>query len=516
MKEKLSWPSLIASLYVILILAIHPIFFQDKYHNILNAKYYFYCACTIGAAVLIVGYQLFHTNFKTALANCKEKKLWQILTPTDIAVILFALLALLSSLFSDWHYESFWGNEGRLSGAFLLTLYAIAYFCVVKCLKFKSWYLDLALVSGMLVCLFGLTDFFQLDLLHFKATISDAQRRIFTSFIGNINMYTAVVSVYMGAASIMWISSKSKLRSIWYYLNVWITYLALITGESENAYLALAGAFAFIPLYAFSTRQGIRRYVILLATFLSSLKIVQLVSTIFADRVFTIESLYVSLVHSHLVTYAMIGLWILGIVLCIYDYKTKQWDAPANPWFKRAWKICVLIGIAGVLYLLFDANVLNHAERYGAAAQFLAFSDSWGNSRGYIWRIALENYAKFSPIHKIFGHGPDTFGLITLFNNADEMANVYHMLFDSAHNEYLQLFITNGPVGLLAYLAIYITAFIKIIKNASQKPAVIAMMYGVICYSIQAIVNIGTPITIPLVLTFLYVALTGCQENIDK
>ena len=212
----------------------------------------------------------------------------------------------------------------------------------------------------------------------------------------------------------------------------------------------------------------------------------------------------------------MIGLWILGIVLCIYDYKTKQWDAPANPWFKRAWKICVLIGIAGVLYLLFDANVLNHAERYGAAAQFLAFSDSWGNSRGYIWRIALENYAKFSPIHKIFGHGPDTFGLITLFNNADEMANVYHMLFDSAHNEYLQLFITNGPVGLLAYLAIYITAFIKIIKNASQKPAVIAMMYGVICYSIQAIVNIGTPITIPLVLTFLYVALTGCQENIDK
>ena len=90
------------------------------------------------------------------------------------------------------------------------------------------------------------------------------------------------------------------------------------------------------------------------------------------------------------------------------------------------------------------------------------------------------------------------------------------MLFDSAHNEYLQFFVTNGPLGLIAYLAIYITAFITIIKKASEKPAVIALMYGVICYSVQAIVNIGTPITIPIVLTFLYVALAGCRENVNK
>ena len=535
MKQKRNWLSVITMIYVVLILAVHPIIFQDKYHNILNVKYYFYCACTIGVIVLTAGYLLLPANFKQFMTYFKEKKLSQIFTPTDLAVIAFALLALLSALFSDWQYEAFWGNEGRLSGAFLLTLYALAYFCVVKNLNFRSWYLDLALFSGLLVCLFGLTDFFQMDLLHFKATISDAQKRIFTSFIGNINMYTALVSVYMGASSIMWIACKSKWKSALYLANVWITYFALITGESENAYLALAASFAFIPLYAFHTRQGIRRYVVLLASFLSSLKVVQLVSNIFADRVFTIESLYVSLVHSRLVVYAMIGLWILAAILYVFDFKIHQSTAntnmatgtrsvaspsgiqsDANPWILKIWKILICIGIVGVLFLLFDANVLGHGDRYGSAASFLVFNDNWGTNRGYIWRIALENYKNFSPLHKLFGHGPDTFGLITLFHNADEMANVYKMLFDSAHNDYLQIFVTNGPLGLIAYLAIYITAFVEIVKKASDKPAVIALMYGVICYSAQAVVNIGTPITIPIVLTFLYVALAGCQENVNK
>lgn len=359
MKQKRNWLSLITSIYVILIQAVHPLIFQDKYHNILNVKYYFYCVCTIGIIILTAGYLLLPSSFKQLRSNLKGKKLTQILTPTDLAVIAFAALALLSALFSDWKYEAFWGNEGRLSGAFLLTLYALAYFCVVKNLKFRSWYLDVALFSGLLVCLFGLTDFFQLDLLHFKSTISDAQKRIFTSFIGNINMYTAIVSVYMGASSIMWIACRNKWKSALYLANVWITYFALITGESENAYLALAASFAFIPLYAFHTRQGIRRYVILLASFLTSLKVVQLVSIIFADKVFPIESLYVSLVHSKLVVYAMIGLWILTVILYVWDFKlckvninatsaTSQtgMQSDVNPWPLKIWKILFLSALS--------------------------------------------------------------------------------------------------------------------------------------------------------------------------
>lgn len=131
---------------------------------------------------------------------------------------------------------------------------------------------------------------------------------------------------------------------------------------------------------------------------------------------------------------------------------------------------------------------------------------------GLIWRLAIEDYQDFTPLHKLFGYGPDTFGLVTYYHNMDIMSNVYHQIFDSAHNEYLQFFITVGPIGLLSYLAIFVTAFIRIIKKGCQNPYVIAAMFGVLCYSAQATVNIGTPITIPIMFLFLSMALAGCRE----
>ena len=58
-------------------------------------------------------------------------------------------------------------------------------------------------------------------------------------------------------------------------------------------------------------------------------------------------------------------------------------------------------------------------------------------------------------IQKIFGYGPDTFGIVTKANNYPEMFDRYYETFDSAHNEYLQYLVTIGPFGLLAYLGIH-------------------------------------------------------------
>ena len=41
------------------------------------------------------------------------------------ALAVFWGLALMSTVLSDYVYESFWGNEGRFSGFFLITLYVL-------------------------------------------------------------------------------------------------------------------------------------------------------------------------------------------------------------------------------------------------------------------------------------------------------------------------------------------------------------------------------------------------------
>ena len=63
----------------------------------------------------------------------------------------------------------------------------------------------------------------------------------------------------------------------------------------------------------------------------------------------------------------------------------------------------------------------------------------------------MEAYGKFPLKHKLFGYGPDTFGILTTDRFFGDMINATGLIFDNAHNEYLQFLLTIGPIGLIAY-----------------------------------------------------------------
>ena len=60
--------------------------------------------------------------------------------------------------------------------------------------KLREWYLEVFLVTGLIMCIFGITDYFRMDILHFRGPYTDpSESDIFTSTIGNINSFTAYV-----------------------------------------------------------------------------------------------------------------------------------------------------------------------------------------------------------------------------------------------------------------------------------------------------------------------------------
>ena len=138
-----------------------------------------------------------------------------------------------------------------------------------------------------------------------------------------------------------------------------------------------------------------------------------------------------------------------------------------------------------------------------------------GNHRGYIWRIAIEIYGKFPFMHKLFGYGPDTFGIITVHGYYDDMISRYNEKFDSAHNEYLQYLITIGIVGLFSYLFLLVSSIIEMIKTSKREASVMSIVYAVSCYAAQAVVNIGVPIVFPVMFTLLVVGISA-QNGMDK
>ena len=90
----------------------------------------------------------------------------------------------------------------------------------------------------------------------------------------------------------------------------------------------------------------------------------------------------------------------------------------------------------------------------------------WGNSRGRLWQMAWQGFCQGDLRQKLLGSGPDCFsgylgqvlpGGTVLFDKGYFADSI----FTNAHNEWLTTLINMGVLGVLAYAAVFFTAFRK-------------------------------------------------------
>lgn len=502
----------IVYLGVLLLLTVFPLFFHRFYFDILNSKYkFYYCTVLITAAgVLVVwGVPALLKDTGSLISKCRDG--FTKLNLPDICMVALLLAAAISTLQSDFRYESFWGNEARYNGLFLWMIYGLAYLIITRFLKFKSNLLDCFLIAGLLVCLFGITDHFQMDLLNFKVHMRKDQRNDFSSTIGNINLYTAYVGMAVAIAMTLYTTVKSKSKMIFYYITVIITCVAMILGRSDNGYLAIGILFAALPFYLFRTREGIKRYAVSIATLLLCVWLCGIMNKLWPDQALYLDSVFGMMSRSAKLVYVVLATWTVVVILYIVDRNKKETDL--GRWPVILWSVLIGICFCAVLYMLFDANIAGNSARYGKLAEYLVFDDSWGTDRGFVWKLSMNHFKDFSVVRKLFGYGPDTFGILTHYKDFDTMVGYNNTIFESAHNEYIHYLITIGGVGLLAYVMLLITSCYRMIKKCGKNPYVMSVVFAVLAYAAQATVNIAQPIVTPIMFTLLMVGLSACRDE---
>ncbi|SET90376.1 O-Antigen ligase [Lacrimispora sphenoides] len=501
----------ITAIYVAIILGIFPIVFHDYYFDILIFKYRFYFVTSLVFFVVmfimnIVSKKYNRENLRFFLEKRKS------LTPSEISLLMFMVIAIVSTIQSDYRFESFWGNEGRYIGCFLLLICGISILIVSRTFKFNKWILDLFLFTGILICLFGITDYFKLDILKFKVNMNPGQRNIFVSTIGNINSYTSYIAMIMAVSSVLFSKERIFWKVILYYISMIISFFAIIMGISDNSYLALGALFAFLPLYIFSTRTGVKRYILMIASFSVVIFVMDFINKTIPDYVLEMDGILQKLSGYGKLEYIVVSVVALSILVYIVGhFRRGKEDNLGHKW-QIAWLVFLFMATAFLAYVLYEVNILK-LNRYGELNSYLLFNDDWGTHRGYIWRIGLENYSRFPMIHKIFGYGPDTYGLLTHFNNYNDMVHKYQEVFDSVHNEYLQYFITMGPFSLISYIAFLISSGVSMFRRSKGDAHIMAIFFAVICYAVQATVNISVPIVTPIMFTLLAIGLAGVRED---
>lgn len=509
----------VISFFIVLIMLVFPLIYNNSYIDILVVKYQFYWGCVVvmlslclilSFIMLVIDHKMYKGEYAKKFFSGLLPKNWRkTFRAADFWAIIFWIILVISTLQSDYFYESFWGNEGRLSGLFLLTLYVAVYFMITRFWKPKEWALDIFLISGMIVCFVGITDYFRMDIINFRDNVAPEHWDIFTSTIGNINMYTAYIALILGVAAGWFAVTTSKVRAVWCYLCMVVSFFAIIMGCSDNAYLALAALFGLLPLVLFRSKVGIRRYLLMAATFGTVVQGINLINQTYVDTVIGLDSLFQILANFNGLLYVVAGLWAAYIAVYILTRNNKNKSDEVGPLLMYGWAGLLIFFVLILCFLMFDANVTGNAEKYGALGNYLVFNDSWGTNRGYIWRKSLELYKDFDPMNKVFGYGLETFGILTTTKIGAEMPQLY----ENAHNEYLQYLITIGAAGLIAYV-IFLGLVIRCMwKNLKAKPYITGCCFAVICYITQALVNISLPIVSPMMWLLLSIGMASCNKN---
>lgn len=522
---------------------VFPLIWDDYYFNILETKY---MTLIIISGILFIAmfcWGLVSGNlvrlFTDAGAGIRENGFagWvrKTFSVTDLSVIAFYLIAAIATAGAGKYVrEALTGNEGRFVGFYYLQILCVAYFIVSRNLKFDSRIITAFLCVAWLVLLFGVTDFYDMNILHFKDHMTERQHALFTSTIGNINTYTVYVGLVLALAGTLFILSEENFgRTLFYFATMALAFMSLAMGSSDNGYLTLGAFFGFLPFAAFRTRRGIRRYFLTLTVFFAD--IAWVAHEMHTKETLEIDGLFNVIAESK---YLMPLIAVLGIfTAALYAWERfrggntgrKAADDAAPVILRRLWGAFVIASAVFVVFSIVRANgmsVEEAQEAYGPFAAYLKFTDGWGTNRGYVWRVMFEEYEKLPFRQKITGTGPDTFAVYMALNRYQEMVTLTHQTYDSVHNEYLQYLFTIGPFGLAAYLMIIISSVTAAFRKAARimagtdltadrkyAPYLWAMGYLLICYSAQATVNITVPLVAPLVWLFVMTVQAAVRGN---
>lgn len=512
--------ALIMGMFALAVLCGLPLVVTDMYFNILETKYIYFCICSITMFSAAVFYGVSNGKIAEYLKTVSIKEQIKKFSAADWAMLLFWASNVISwILCSDWRYEAFWGTSGRYNGVFLMTLYMITYFMMTRFFVFRKWYLDAFLAVGLFVCIFGITDYFQMDIFGFKVKMAEYQVAIYTSTLGNINTYTVYAAAVMIVAMLLFADEDKPKKLLWYYINMVVAAFALIMGCSDNAYLSLAALFGLSPLYLFRTKKGVSRYLISFATFFTVILCISGINNVFADQVIGIDSAFTLIAGLKFLPLLVAALWLLaGGVTYLWKQDMKNGKAAElgkGLWY--FWIAVIVLVVGGAAFAFYDATIAGNSERYGALASYVTFNESWGTDRGYVWTAAMDIWKnKLNFLQKIFGYGADTFRLLMMYFYEPRYANGRAVVYDSVHNEYLNYLLTIGVVGMFSYITFLAGAVVRMCKRLKGHPEVAAAMFVVIAYAVQALININLPIVMPVILLLLTMGLGKLPDEMEK
>lgn len=486
----------IAAAGVAALICIFPLFITNGYLNITASKYHFFCISTVVFAVITEIAYLCRTD--RADLRKREQRNY-----TDIFMLVFLAVCILSFWFSDYRRAAFTGNAGRMMGLKMMLIMILAYFFISRSYKLRYREIDLLAVSFIIMCAFAVIQFMGFDPLDLLSVVAVKKRVAFISFSGNINVFASYVCIAVPMFMYLFCTETAKKRKILYCCAVVFGFFGVFASDSDAGILGLAAAFLIVFMFCCRSTGSFSEFWLLGAAFSISSLLFRVLSLIFINQCRSSSPMYSALLEPRV--------FLATFCICVLLYLLSRRFTVSDKGLKII--RILFITICALLFFGFFAaivyyNVSEAGMPQGFLSGYLRFDDSWGSERGTVWRKLCEAYLDFPIIHKIFGSGEDTVALVLKAAESSAVKTSAGQVFDNAHNELLQYLITLGGFGVLAYLLCVGTA----VRSAAKSGSFLRQASSIcVCvYFVQSFVTITQPITTPLL--FVFLGMTQAKE----
>jgi O-antigen ligase len=276
-------------------------------------------------------------------------------------------------------------------------------------------------------------------------------------------------------------------------------FTALMAADSDSGILGVVAFFAIYLVWYSRKLTSLKRFFLVVFVMLASAKSINIFMMLCEkNKGFdSFQKFFISSNAGHLLLFAIA---IITLILYLIDMKKPGIILPKAVPIALCgiFVVAIIAVIVGVIYFTF----IDTETKLKNLAGLLRINDKWGTHRGYMWIRSMQIFFDSSFIEKLFGCGPDCFyfAFQPYFEGLKKFGDSST---NAAHNEYINYLITTGLFGLMSYLSIVISVITRAVKSAKKNPIVVVFVAAVICYSVQAVVNISQPITTPLFVLFL-------------
>ena len=381
---------------------------------------------------------------------------------------------------------SLWGLGGYYGGCMMVLFTAVGYLAVRAFApqKLLNGLTFCAGITTALVTVLYVLNIFNIDLIGTYADTAVVERAQFFSTLGQKNFCSGFMAFALPLVFYAFLVARGARHTVLYGVPAFFGGLALAVVDADGLALGIGAAVLVLLCQKIFTTRTLRRLMVIGMFFFADAGWMQYMRT----HVYTQGGKPILAAFGH---YAQLGFAVCAAVWAVLFFALRSREIPL--W--KAGRVLTAIAVTLGVVLVALANFMPGFPSLGKLDDLLVFNDDWGTYRGTAWRISWSAWTAQPFWRKLLGVGPGMMHTaVAQWAGADITARM--KTFYAAHNEYLELLLTSGVLGLAAWVW-FVTAHLRKAAQNWLRPGVAPVTLALVSYLAHAAVSIRVSMIFP-------------------